>query len=237
MVQVNAATRSANGARATEISRMLGRNSVFGVLSDASREELARNGIMVALKSEDYLFRRGDSSDSAYAIINGEIEVSVAGLDGRAIWIARLGAGTVTGEMGVLDGGSRSADARATRKTELLKLRRDDVMAVLTKEPGAALALLSLMVGRLRDTDALVERTAPMNLSKRLARLLLEEATNGRIIYNQSDIAHLIGATREAVNRKLASWRKSNWIELTPNGLYIRDRAALVQLCRRAVDA
>ncbi len=236
MVEAIAGARSANGARTADITHMLGRNAVFGVLSQASREELARNGLMLALKADDYLFRRGDPSDSAYAIINGELEVSLAGLDGRAIWIARLGAGTVTGEMGVLDGGSRSADARATRKTDLLKIRRDDVLSVLTKQPGAALALLSLMVGRLRDTDALVERTAPMNLSKRLARLLLEEAVNGRIIYNQSDIAHLIGATREAVNRKLASWRKSSWVELTPSGLYIRDRAALLRLCRRATD-
>jgi len=225
--------RTDSESRAAEVGRMLGRNAVFGALSQASRQTLAGIGTSLALKKDDYLFRRGDASDAAFAIVNGEIEVKVQGLDGRDVWIARLGAGTVIGEMGVLDGAPRSADARATRRTELLKIKRADVTEVLTKEPGAALALLSLMVRRLRDTDALLERTAPMNLSKRLARFLLEEAVNDRLIYSQSDIAHLIGATREAVNRKLSSWRKSNWVELLPSGLYIRDRAALLQLCKR----
>ena len=92
------------------------------------------------------------------------------------------------------------------------------------------------MARRLRDTDALVERTASMDLGKRLARLLLEEGASGRIIYNQSDIAHLIGASREAVNRKLARWRKANWVELTPTGLHIRDRVALLALCKKKIE-
>jgi CRP-like cAMP-binding protein len=139
--------------------------------------------------------------------------------------------------MGSLDGSPRSADARATRKTELWKIDRKLIVEALTNEPGAALALLSVLVARLRDTDALVERVSPMNLGKRLARLLLNESINGRILYNQAELAHLIGATREAVNRKLSAWRKSKWIEITPTGLHIRDRAALLTLCKRVVDA
>jgi CRP-like cAMP-binding protein len=81
-----------------------------------------------------------------------------------------------------------------------------------------------------------VERTASMDLGKRLARLLLEEGAKGKITYNQSDIAHLVGATREAVNRKLARWRKSGWVELNNTGLHIRDRAALLNLCKRKVE-
>jgi CRP/FNR family transcriptional regulator, cyclic AMP receptor protein len=125
---------------------------------------------------------------------------------------------------------------RATRRSELYRIDRSCVTEALTAEPGAALALLSLMARRLRDTDALVERTSSMDLGKRLARLLLEEGANGKILYNQSDMAHLVGATREAVNRKLARWRKANWVELTPTGLYIRDRLALLALCKRKVE-
>jgi hypothetical protein len=72
-----------------------------------------------------------------------------------------------------------------------------------------------------------------MDLGKRLARLLLEEGANGRIIYNQSDLAHLVGATREAVNRKLAKWRKEKWVELNHTGLHVLDRPALLALCKR----
>lgn len=222
--------------RGSKIVETLGKNAVLGVLSPASRGVLAKKGSYIELARGRYLFRCGDESDAAYAILAGEIEVSVPGLDGRDVWIARLGAGTVVGEMGSLDGSPRSADARATRKTGLWRINRDLITDALRNEPHAALALLSVLVRRLRDTDALVERNSSMSLGKRLARLLLDESVNGRIIYNQAELAHLIGATREAVNRKLSSWRKSNWIEITPTGLYVRDRTALLILCKRTAD-
>jgi CRP-like cAMP-binding protein len=78
-----------------------------------------------------------------------------------------------------------------------------------------------------------VDRNASLDLGKRLARLLLEEGAHGRIIYNQSDLAHLVGATREAVNRKLARWRKAKWIVLNETGLHIMDRPALLAICKR----
>jgi CRP-like cAMP-binding protein len=211
----------------------LARNGVFAVLSPARRRLLADSGTPIQFSKDDVVFKRGDPSDAAYAIISGEVEVTVEGLDSRSVFLAKLGAGTVLGEMGVLDGASRSADAKATRRTELWRIDRRMVMEALLAEPGAALALLALMARRLRDTDALVERNSSMDLGKRLARLLLDESMTGRIIYSQSDMAHLIGASREAVNRKLARWRKAKWIELNHTGLHVLDRAALLALCRR----
>jgi CRP/FNR family cyclic AMP-dependent transcriptional regulator len=226
-----------NGAGGLNMSSKVGdtlaRNGVFAVLSPARRKMLADSGAPLSLMKGDGIFNRGDASDAAYAIISGEVEVTVDGLDGRSVFLARLAAGTVLGEMGVLDGSPRSADAHATRRTELWRIDRKLVTDALTAEPGAALALLSVMARRLRDTDALVERTSSMDLGKRLARLLLDESANGRIIYSQSDMAHLIGASREAVNRKLARWRKAKWIELTHTGLHVLDRHALLTLCRR----
>jgi CRP/FNR family cyclic AMP-dependent transcriptional regulator len=222
--------------RTAKVADALAKNAVFKVLSPERRRALAGCGSYVTLERGNNLFRRGDASDAAYAIILGEMEVTVTGLDGRDVFIARLGQGQVIGEMGVLDGSPRSADVRATRKCEMYRIDRICVTDALRDDPGAALALCSVMARRLRDTDALVERTASMDLGKRLARLLLEEGANGRIIYNQSDIAHLIGASREAVNRKLSRWRKANWVELTPTGLHIRDRLALLALCKRKIE-
>jgi CRP-like cAMP-binding protein len=217
----------------SKVGDTLARNGVFAVLSTARRKLLADSGTVIQLSKDDVVFKRGDPSDAAYAIITGEVEVTVEGLDGRSVFLAKLGAGTVLGEMGVLDGAPRSADAKATRRTELWRIDRKMVMDALMAEPGAALALLALMARRLRDTDALVERNSSMDLGKRLARLLLDESVTGRIIYSQSDMAHLIGASREAVNRKLARWRKAKWIELNHTGLHVLDRAALLALCRR----
>jgi CRP-like cAMP-binding protein len=217
----------------SKVGDILARNAVFSVLSPARRKVLADSGSAVQLSRGDVLFRRGDPSDAAFAIIVGEVEVTVDGLDGRSVFLARLGTGTVTGEMGILDGSPRSADAVATRKTEMWRIDRKVITDALLAEPGAALALLAVLARRIRDTDALVERTSSMDLGKRLARLLLDESTHGRIIYNQSDMAHLIGASREAVNRKLARWRKAKWIELNHTGLHVLDRPALLALCKR----
>ncbi|HSM95961.1 MAG TPA: Crp/Fnr family transcriptional regulator [Rhizomicrobium sp.] len=218
---------------AKEAGDTLARNAVFAVLSPARRKMLVQSGASVQLSKGDKLFARGDAANAAYAILSGEIEVTIEGPDGRSVYIARLGAGTVVGEMGVLDGVPRSADAHATRKTELWRIDARLVHDALTEEPGSALALLGVFARRIRDTDALVERNSSMDLGKRLARLLLEEGANGKIIYNQSDLAHLVGATREAVNRKLAKWRKDKFVELNHTGLHILDRPALLALCKR----
>ena len=216
-----------------EAGDTLAKNAVFAVLSPARRKMLVQSGGPIQLSKGDRLFARGDIANAAFASISGEVEVTIEGPDGRSVFIARLGAGTVVGEMGVLDGVARSADAHATRKTELWRVDGRLVHDALTEEPGSALALLGLFARRIRDTDSLVERNSSMDLGKRLARLLLEEGANGRIIYNQSDLAHLVGATREAVNRKLAKWRKEKWVELNHTGLHVLDRPALLALCKR----
>jgi CRP/FNR family transcriptional regulator, cyclic AMP receptor protein len=216
-----------------EVGDTLARNAVFAVLSPARRRMLAESGGPVSLAKGEELFRRGDKPEAAFAIISGELEVTIEGPDGRDVFIARLGAGTVVGEMGVLDGVERSADARATRKSELWRVDAKLVHDALTQESGSALALLGVLARRIRDTDALVERNSSMDLGKRLARLLLEEGAKGKIIYNQSDLAHLIGASREAVNRKLSRWRKSKWVELNHTGLHVLDRPALLAVCKR----
>ncbi len=220
----------------TKAHDTLSRNPVFAVLPVERRRALAESGDAVRLARGESLFARGDAPDAAYAIIEGELEVTIEGPDGRNVFIARLGSGTMIGEMGVLDGVPRSTDARATRKTELLRIGRTLVIQALSEDTGSALALLTIMARRLRETDALVDRNASMNLGKRLARLLLEESTHGKIIFNQSDIAHLVGATREAVNRKLAQWRKSAWIEVNKTGLHVLDRPALLAICRRRAE-
>jgi CRP-like cAMP-binding protein len=216
-----------------KVDETLARNPVFAVLSPAKRRALAERGSSVQLAKGERLFGRGDPPDAAFAIISGEIEVSIEGPDGRAVFIARLEGGTVVGEMGVLDGVVRSTDALATRKSELWRIDRDLVIEALTEESGSAVALLKIMARRLRETDALLDRNASMNLGKRLARLLLEESTHGKIIFNQSDLAHLVGATREAVNRKLAQWRKAKMLEINHTGLHVLDRPGLLAICRR----
>jgi CRP/FNR family cyclic AMP-dependent transcriptional regulator len=219
--------------KAAKIADALARDSAFAALSPARRQMLAESGTVVQLEKGQKLFASGDRSDAAFAIFAGEIEITIPGLDGRDVWLARLGSGSVIGEMGALDGAPRATNASATRRCELLRIDQKLISEALLAEPEAALALLGVLIRRLRDTDALVERTSSMELGKRLARFLLIESISGRILYNQSEIGHHIGASREAVNRKLERWRKDKWVEINHTGLHIRDRTALLKLCKR----
>ena len=225
--------RPTDDSRASKIADALARDSVFATLSAGRRQLIAQAGKLVQLEKGQRLFAHNDPSDAAYAILAGEIEIAIPGLDGRAVWLARIGSGSVVGEMGALDGQPRATNASATRRCELLKIDKSHIHDALIAEPQAAMALISVLMRRLRETDALVERNSSMELGKRLARFLLIESVNGKIIFNQSEIAHHIGSSREAVNRKLERWRKENWVELRNTGLHILDRTALLALCKR----
>ena len=219
--------------RSAKIADALARDSIFAALSAGRRQMLADSGTVLQLEKGQRLFSHGDRSDAAFAIFLGELEIAIPGLDGRIVWLARIGSGSVVGEMGALDGMPRATNATATRRCELLRIDRQLIHDALLAEPQAALAMIGVLTRRLRETDALVERTSSMELGKRLARFLLIESVNGRILYNQSEIAHHISASREAVNRKLERWRRDGWVESNHTGLHIRDRAALLSLCKR----
>ncbi len=203
----------------------LGRSPVFGTLSVAARQRLAGAGTPLKLAHGERLFAAGDPGDAAFLLLSGELEVALSRADGGETWLAQLGPGSVTGELAVLDGGSRSADVSATRSSQLLRLGRSAVLEALTTEPAAALQLLTILVDRLRAANALVEASSALNLGARLARLLLK--AERREIRSQAELARLTAATRESVNRKLAAWRAAGWVDVTPRGIEVADRAAL----------
>ncbi|HEY5412218.1 MAG TPA: Crp/Fnr family transcriptional regulator [Caulobacteraceae bacterium] len=204
----------------------MARNPVFGVLSATRRRDLAQSGTPIRLEPGQALFRTGDEADAVYVVLTGELDVAVPGPDGREVWLAKLGVGALVGEMGVLDGGPRSADVCAVPRTELWRIGRRAVIDTLREEPSSGLELLAMMARRLRMTDVLLQETALMDLGGRLARLLIE-AQGVTVALSQGEMARLIGASRERVNRKLATWRAKGWIELGPYGVKVLDRQAL----------
>jgi CRP-like cAMP-binding protein len=165
-------------------------------------------------------------------VLSGELEVVAADSDGRDVWLASLGPGALIGEIAVLDGGARSADVTAMRRTMLFRIRRDSVLETLQDEPAGALALLSVLASRLRAADARVEETALVDLPGRLARLLLQ-AGDLPVTQPQGEMARLIGASRERVNKTLAAWRERGWIEIGRSGTRVVDRSALAALTHR----
>jgi len=202
------------------VAAALKEGDVLRVLSMEACLSLARAGGPLDLASGALLCQAGDPGDAVFLILEGEIEIRSSLAGGRDVRFVSFGRGALIGEMAVLDGGPRSTDMAATRKSRLWRIPRRALIETLVSEPKAAVALLAELSGRLRRTNAALEAMAGLDLAGRLARsLLAEQSGRGLVGLTQSELARRVGASREKVNRKLNEWAEQGWVELSAAGV------------------
>ena len=202
------------------VAAALKEGDVLRVLSMEACLSLARSGGPLDLASGALLCQAGDPGDAVFLILEGEIEIRTSLTGGRDVRFVSFGRGALIGEMAVLDGGPRSTDMAATRKSRLWRIPRRALIETLESEPKAAVALLAELSGRLRRTNAALEAMAGLDLAGRLARsLLAEQSGRGLVGLTQSELARRVGASREKVNRKLNEWAEQGWVELSAAGV------------------
>jgi CRP/FNR family cyclic AMP-dependent transcriptional regulator len=156
--------------------------------------------------------------------------------------LAVLSAGDFCGEMALLDGLPRSADAVAIDETYLYSLNRKDFLAYVMHNETVVRVILSALSKRLRRADDFLEDIFFLNVSGRLAKKLIDLAqTNGyregqaepvNVTVTQRDLSGMIGATRESVNKELRILREKELINISGNTILIRDLEALKQRIR-----
>jgi CRP/FNR family cyclic AMP-dependent transcriptional regulator len=195
------------------------------------------------LRKGDFLFREKEEGHSLYMITAGKIKIIRQSRDGDEMILAVLSAGDFCGEMALLDGMSRSADAVAVEETHLYGLNRKDFIAYVMNNETAVKAILSALSKRLRKADDYLEDIFFLNVAARLAKKLIELAgSNGfrendggpiKLSVTQKDLAGMIGATRESVNKELRSLREKNLIGLSGKSVVIADLEALKQRIRQ----
>ncbi|MBN2437737.1 MAG: Crp/Fnr family transcriptional regulator [Deltaproteobacteria bacterium] len=191
------------------------------------------------LRKGDVLFRNGEEGHSLYMIIAGKIKIVRQSRDGDEMILAVLSAGDFCGEMALLDGLSRSADAVAVEETHLYGLNRKDFLTYVMNNETAVKAVLSALSKRLRRADDFLEDIFFLSVSGRLAKKLIELAmSNGyqevekgpiQLSVSQKDLAGMIGATRESVNKELRVLREKNWVSLSGRTILIHNLEALKQ--------
>jgi CRP/FNR family transcriptional regulator, cyclic AMP receptor protein len=220
---------------AAPVAAALGEGAVFRVLSDSVRARMAAAGSPLELAPGAFLCQAGDAGDALFVVLEGEIEVLNRSEGGRQVRLASLGKGALAGEMAALDGGARSADMVAARRSRLWRIPRTALLAALQEEPAAAVALVAELSRRLRAVNAALEASALLDLGGRIARLALQEANvRGVVALTQTEIARRLGASREKVNRKLHEWAGKGWVELTPSGVRLLATDSLAALIDRA---
>jgi CRP-like cAMP-binding protein len=222
---------------AEEIARALGKTLLFSALDDAARRELAGKVHRRSFGVGEPIFHLGAPGQSMMLILAGTVRVSLPGPKGKTVILADVPPGELLGEVALLDGKDRSADAAALTKCDLLMLERRDVLAALEKRPDLCLKLLELLCARLRKSDQRMSDIAFFELSARLAKVLLDRAgkparagVKPKLSLSQTELAGMINATRENVNRCLRNWQKQGIVEVSERWITVLQRDLLEAL-------
>ena len=223
------------------MSDALRRAPLFAGLNDDEAASLTEQLREVSVRKGEILFRGGEPGDRLFVILDGKVKVGIASADGRENLLAVLGPGEMFGELSLFDPGPRTATATALTNAKLTSLGRDRLEAWLTGQPHLASALLQALARRLRRTNEQMGDLVFSDVPGRVAKALLDlgekfgtPTEDGlHVVHDmtQEELAQLVGASRETVNKALADFGNRGWIRLEPRAVYLLD---LPRLTRRA---
>lgn len=220
-------------AEPQDIRRAIDRSPLLADVPETAKARLAAAARPVRYAVGAPIFRRGDPGEGMLLVLDGLVRLHLSTAAGREMTIGLAGAGEPVGEIALIDGGPRSADATALTPVSALLLRHAEAKAILLEEPELALALLRTLAARIRRTTDQAEAVALQPLPQRLAGALLRLAAvdpSGLVRQSQSQIAALVAASRPKVNLALSELRERGLVEQVRVGLRLADRDGLRQL-------
>lgn len=207
------------------------------MFSCLTQEDL--NGLAALLQRRDYekgeiIFHEGDVGTALYVVRKGEVLIRLSHEDGKEVVLSHLTRGDVFGELALLDGDPRSADAVAREPTQLLVLSRADFQRFIADKPKLVMNLLTGMSRLVRHVTQLVHDAAFLDVRARLARVLLEladsqgqQGPDGGVAITskltQAELANLVGVTRESVNKWLRFYEKQGLLRNERGKLTLTD--------------
>jgi CRP/FNR family cyclic AMP-dependent transcriptional regulator len=227
---------SSNGSSRPHIdaSALLKSHPVFGALSPMQLKDLDAFATSRHVKAGATIFSKGDRGTALFAIARGSVKISAPARAGREAVLNVLNDGAMFGEIALLDGQPRTADAIAMTDCELLTIQRRDFLRLVDRDPKVAVKLIELLCARLRFATEHLEEMVYLNLPARLARTLLRlskaaatPGTNGKIGITQQEIGQISGMTREHANKHLRAWAKNDWVRLERGGIVVLAPKAL----------
>jgi len=221
--------------------QLLGRVSFLAALTEDDLTWLAKRAQRRSYKRGDIIFVKDDAGQSMFIVEDGAVRIYMPGAQGTDLTLAVMQPGEFFGDLSLLDGRPRSASAEAARDTTLLTLERDDLTELVRSRPDAALAILTEIAQRLRETDQMASDLAFLDVSGRLARRLLDLASSygkprdGGIMINasitQEELANMIGVTRESVNRNLGMFTRLGLIGREGRRIVVKNPEGLRKYC------
>jgi CRP/FNR family transcriptional regulator, cyclic AMP receptor protein len=206
---------------------------LFTALEESAALSLHASMDSVKISKGSILFAEGDEGDHLYVIVEGKIKLGTSSGDGRENLLAILGPGEMFGELSLFDPNPRTSTATAVTDAKLLSLGQTKLIPWLTENPRVSLNLLASLAQRLRRTNEAVGDLVFSDVPGRVAKALIDlgerfgKQTDEGLLVNhdltQEELAQLVGASRETVNKALADFAGRNWLKLDGRAVLITD--------------
>jgi CRP/FNR family cyclic AMP-dependent transcriptional regulator len=238
-VKVSVITRTATD----DARRVLGECPLFRDLSADERSILFARVRVKTYAAGETIFLMGSAGDSLMAVLSGSVRISVPSPDGKEIVLAIIQPREVFGEIALLDGKERTADAKAIAPCSLAILERRDVLAFLKDHAKVWPKVVEVLCARLRNTDQHIAEIALLELPTRLAKTLLRYASEAerptqraglRVELSQRELGNICGASRESINKCLGGWQRRGIIQIEEGIILVMNRTALEELANLA---
>ena len=209
------------------------RAPLFTALDEAAAVSLRASMDTVKIAKGSILFKEGDDGEHLYVIIDGKLKLGTSSGDGRENLLSILGPGEMFGELSLFDPGPRTSTATAVTDAKLLSLSHEKVIPWLKQNPEVSLQLLTRLSQRLRRTNEAVGDLVFSDVPGRVAKALIDlgdrfgKTTAEGLLVNhdltQEELAQLVGASRETVNKALADFAGRGWLKLDGRSVLIID--------------
>ena len=209
------------------------RAPLFTALDEAAAVSLRASMDSVKIAKGSILFNEGDEGEQLYVIIDGKLKLGTSSGDGRENLLSILGPGEMFGELSLFDPGPRTSTATAVTDAKLLSLSHEKVIPWLKQNPEVSLQLLTRLSQRLRRTNEAVGDLVFSDVPGRVAKALIDlgdrfgKTTPEGLLVNhdltQEELAQLVGASRETVNKALADFAGRGWLKLDGRSVLIAD--------------
>jgi CRP-like cAMP-binding protein len=225
-----------NEVRYVDRREIFAQHAFFRGLADVAIDELVARSRIERCRRGKTIFRRASPGTAMMAVLRGSVKICTVSRNGKEAVLNVIGPGQVFGEIAVLDGGPRTADAVTFVESDILVLDRRDFMPVVRAHPELAQRLLEVLCGRLRKTSEQLEDAFFLDMPGRLAKALLAAQTavspggGVQVQLTQRELGEMIGTARESVNKLLHSWQREGIVSLRRGAIAIRRPDALKAL-------
>jgi len=221
---------------------VLRRAPLFEGLDDESARALRRQMSEVPLARGEHLFLEGQDGDRLYVVLDGKIKLTRAAADGRENLLSVIGPGEMFGELSLFDPRPRTSSASAVTDARLAALAHDALRPWLLERPEVSMHMLQALARRLRRANDVTADLVFTDVPGRVAKNLLdlaerfgEQDRDGLHVHHdltQEELAQLVGASRETVNKALADFAARGWLQISARSVLILDTERLRRRAR-----